>query len=122
MPTALLFRNPKLLFFSVVLAALALIFFVPSCSKKAVGWKSVDPEYARYVEAYTTGVVSKTSSIRIKLAADVPTTHTVGQEVKEKLFSFTPSVKGKAYWVDARTIEFKPEKNLEADKLYERCV
>ncbi len=119
MPTSLLFRNPKLLFFSVVLAALALIFFVPSCSKKSVGWKSVDPEYARYVEAYTTGVVSKTSSIRIKLAADVPTTHTVGQEVKEKLFSFTPSVKGKAYWVDARTIEFKPEKNLEADKLYE---
>lgn len=113
----LLFRQNPVLFFLILTAAA--VFFIPSCSKKTMGWKTVDPEYAKYVEAYTSGVISKTSSIRIKLAADAPTTHTLGQEVKEKLFSFSPSVKGKTYWVDARTVEFKPEKNLEPNQLYE---
>ncbi len=96
-----------------------LLLFVPSCSKKNVGWKSVDPAYAKYVDAYSTGIVSKTAPIRIQLASNAATTHTVGEEVKEKLFTLTPAVKGKTVWVDARTIEFRPEKNLEPDKLYE---
>src|SRR5690606_32191245 len=46
-------------------------------------------------------------------------THSAGEEVSEQLFSLSPSVKGKTVWLDARTIEFKPEQNLDADKLYE---
>lgn len=89
-----------------------------SCKKKDK-WLDVDPAYSKYVEAYTTGIVSKTTSIRVQLAADATTTHTVGQEVKEDLFSITPSAKGRATWIDARTIEFKPEKNLQPDQVYE---
>ena len=92
---------------------------IPSCSKKAVSWKSVDPAYAKYVEAYSTGMISKTAAIRVQLAANASTTHSIGQEIKENLFTISPAVKGKTIWVDARTIEFKPEKNLEADRLYE---
>lgn len=89
-----------------------------SCKKKEK-WLDVDPAFAKYVEAYTTGIVSKTTSIRIQLAADATTTHTVGQAVKEDLFSIKPSAKGRATWIDARTIEFKPETNLQPDQVYE---
>ena len=101
------------------LLLLTVIFFNNSCKNKSRAWLDVDPGFSRYVEAYTTGIVSKTSSIRVQLAADAASMHTVGQTVTDKLFSLTPSVKGKATWLDARTIEFKPEKNMEADQLYE---
>ena len=79
----------------------------------------VDPSFSQYIDAYTSGIVSKTTVIRIKLAADASTTHTVGEPVEKDLFSFSPSVKGKTIWLDARTIEFQPDKNLIPDKLYQ---
>ena len=110
------FRNH---FAQVFLCLVAIIFIVNSCKKNNNRkWIDVDPAFAKYVEAYTTGVVSKTSSVRVQLAADAATTHTIGQAVNDNMFELSPSVRGKATWIDARTIEFKPEKNLEPDQLY----
>ncbi len=89
-----------------------------SCNKKRKLVR-VDPEFSKYIEAYTSGVVSKKSTIRLQLAVDAVTTHAINEPVKQDLFDFSPSVKGKAYWVDARTIEFKPEKDLKPNELYE---
>ncbi len=100
-----------MLFFTII----TLLF---SCSKKDK-WIEVDPAYSRYIDAYTTGVISKTSAIRIQLAADANTTHTVGEELKEKLFDFSPAIPGRAYWLNARTVEFKPDNWLTPDKVYE---
>jgi alpha-2-macroglobulin len=101
------------------LCLFAIVFTTNSCKKNDnQKWLDVDPAYAKYVEAYTTGIVSKTTSVRVQLSTDAATTHTVGQPVSDKLFELSPAVKGTATWIDARTIEFKPEKNLEADKLY----
>jgi uncharacterized protein YfaS (alpha-2-macroglobulin family) len=113
------FVSRKSAFLFCLFIIVGFTIFIPSCSKKTVSWKSVDPAYSKYVEAYSTGVVSKTSAIRVQLASNASTTHSVGEEVKEKLFDLSPSVKGKTIWVDARTIEFKPEKNLAPDQLYE---
>ncbi len=113
------FVSRKAAFLFCILTTLLLALFIPSCSKKNTSYKSVDPAYAKYVEAYSTGIVSKTSAIRVQLAANATTTHSIGQEVKEKLFTLSPAVKGKTVWIDARTIEFKPEKNLQPDQLYE---
>lgn len=92
--------------------------FLFSCGKKDK-WVDVDPAFSKYIDAYTTGTVSKTSAVRIKLAENANTTHAVGEAVKEDLFDISPSVKGKAYWLDARTIEFKPESWLKPDQLYQ---
>ncbi|BAV04218.1 hypothetical protein FLA_0197 [Filimonas lacunae] len=80
---------------------------------------SVDPSFSQYINAYSAGVVSKKSPIRIQLAADAQVTHTVNETVKEKLFSFSPSISGKAYWTDARTIEFKPDEDMKPGQMYE---
>lgn len=103
-------------FYRVMLCCIATVTLF-SCSKKDK-WIDVDPAFSRYIEAYTTGTVSKTSTVRIRLSGDLKTVHAVGDPVNENLFSFSPSVKGKATWVDASTIEFKPDQWLKPDQVY----
>lgn len=100
-----------------LLAIVVMIGSLAACSKKKL--VQIDPEFSRYIDAYTSGVISKKSVIRIQLATDATTTHTLNETIKSDLFDFSPSVEGKAYWIDARTIEFKPEKDLIPDELYE---
>ncbi|WP_158826666.1 alpha-2-macroglobulin family protein [Mucilaginibacter lacusdianchii] len=80
---------------------------------------TVNPEFSKYIESYTAGIISRHSSIRIKLANQVQTSHAKNEPVKDGLFDFSPSIKGKAYWVDAQTIEFKPDQELEPEKAYD---
>lgn len=68
-------------------------------------------EYAPYVNAYTGGVISQNSTIRIELTQDQPMVD-LNQELKDNPFSFSPSLKGKTYWVSNNTIEFVPEKGV----------
>ncbi len=105
-------------FFGTMLCATVILSLFSSCNKKEK-WIDVDPAFSKYIDAYTTGIISKTTAVRIQLAADANTTHAVGEEVKEDLFDFSPSVKGKAFWLDARTIEFKPESWLKPNQLYQ---
>ncbi|MBN8860376.1 MAG: hypothetical protein J0H29_18440 [Sphingobacteriales bacterium] len=89
-----------------------------SCHKKEKPGP-VDPAFGKYIDGYTSGMISKTAAIRVRLTEETPATHSVNEPLKEKLFSFSPAVKGKAYWVDSRTIEFKPEVNLQPGQLYD---
>ena len=76
-------------------------------------------DYAPYVNAYTGGVISQNSTIRIELTHDQPMVD-MNNELKSKPFSFSPSLKGKAYWVSNNTIEFVPEEGaLKPGTLYE---
>ena len=78
-------KNVHAIFFS-------LIFFTTlfSCNtkKKLV---EVDPSFSQYIEAYTSGIVSKTTAIRIKLSADASTTHAIGEASDKNLFNFSCS-------------------------------
>ncbi|RFM35056.1 hypothetical protein DXN04_06565 [Chitinophaga silvisoli] len=80
--------------------------------------KAMNPALAKYIDAYTAGVISKQSTIRVQLTSNVNVTHTQNEPVSEELFDFSPSIKGKAFWVDATTIEFRPDANLTPGKTY----
>lgn len=76
-------------------------------------------EYAPYANAYTGGVISQNSTIRIELTQDQPMVD-LNQELKDNPFSFSPSLKGKTYWVSNNTIEFVPEEGaLKPGAFYE---
>ena len=92
--------------FPLLLAVLCL-FACSSCSKKN---QEIIPsaEFLPYISAYTGGVIPSNSSIRIVLTQEQEVIE-MNSEVKEKLFTFSPSLKGKAYWVSSNTIEFIPE-------------
>ncbi len=103
-------------FVTIPVFILCLIF--NACDKK-LKIQKVDPAFSKYIEAYTSGTISKNTSIRIQLAQQVSTTHSINEPVKDELFGFSPAVAGVAYWTNARTIEFKPEKELQPGQLYE---
>ena len=97
-------------------ALLSVLLFGCKGKKRITG---IDPEFSKYIEFFTAGVISKKSTIKVQFASDVATTHTLHEPLAENLFQFSPSATGKAYWIDERTIEFKPDRDLQPDKLYE---
>ncbi|PSL49838.1 hypothetical protein CLV51_1011175 [Chitinophaga niastensis] len=81
--------------------------------------KEMNPQFAKYIEAYTAGIISKQSAIRVHLNGQVNVTHTQNEALEKEVFEFSPSIKGKSFWVDATTIEFRPDENLQPGKTYE---
>ncbi|WP_316811868.1 MG2 domain-containing protein [Pedobacter heparinus] len=81
--------------------------------------KDYNQQYSKYIEAYTSGTISKKSFIRLHLANQVKTVSDIGVADSRELFSFSPAVKGKTYWIDAQTLEFRPEENLKPGETYE---
>ncbi|RPD39095.1 alpha-2-macroglobulin family protein [Chitinophaga barathri] len=108
--------NNRPLVLACLFLCAAMAALVAGCTSKA---KEVNPAFAKYIAAYTTGVISKQSAIRIQLAGEVNVTHAQNEPVADDVFSFSPSIKGKAFWVDATTLEFRPDQNLEPGKTYE---
>ena len=94
--------------FSMSTVALALIasFFLCSCKQKQELIPSAD--FAPYISAYTGGMVSKGSTVVVEFMEEV-SGEVWENDIDEKLFSFSPSVKGSAHWLNNRTIEFVPE-------------
>lgn len=112
------FDNPKTKIYTGILAALLIgvaAFFIFRKAKTSEN-KQV---YAKYIEAYTSGVVSKKSTIRIQLAGQVNTIAEIGKAEERKLFSISPSISGKTYWLDAQTIEFRPDEEMEPGQEYD---
>ncbi len=97
------------------------IFLIVSCKKESKEEKDTfsSPKtlFVQYVSAYTTGFISKNSQITVKLTKPVSTAE-AGKEIDLKVFSFDPSLKGKAVWEDDRTIVFKPAAQLSSGQRY----
>ncbi|WP_455587572.1 alpha-2-macroglobulin family protein [Bacteroides sp.] len=98
-----------------------LLIVIMSLNSCTGSQKEVIPssEFAPYINAYTGGVISQSSPIRIELTQDQPVVD-LNNELKDNPFRFSPSLKGKAYWVSNNTIEFLPEEGtLKQGTMYE---
>lgn len=74
-----------------------------------------DPD-PRIVEAYTSGEISRHSTVRIVFAR--PVGRQAGQPTVDATVRLFPSVAGQTRWVDAWTLEFMPERPLEEGREY----
>jgi alpha-2-macroglobulin len=104
---------------AVGVAVFAVAIFYFTTGKGAKTSSFVNPAFGEYISSYTAGVVPSGSYLRIVLAQEAADSSVIGQESSEKLFDFSPSVKGRTIWLDARTVEFRPEKRLTAGQVYE---
>ncbi|MFM7023887.1 MAG: alpha-2-macroglobulin family protein [Flavobacteriales bacterium] len=100
----------------ITLFALFSVLIMSSCKDKE-GFV-IDPEFAKYVSAFTYGVVSNQSTIKVQLVQEVAAAK-AGEEVKEDVLEFSPAIEGKAYWLDKQTIEFKPKELLPSGEQFE---
>lgn len=78
----------------------------------------INPAFGEYISSYTAGVVNSNASLRIVFAQKAVDSTSVGQEAG-KLFSFSPSLEGKATWLDVSTVEFKPSRRMPSGQVYE---
>jgi len=108
-------RRPILALSVILIVFIAAVILLVNHQHKT----RVNPAFSKYIESYTSGVISRAGTIRIKLSGQVQTSHAQNKQLDDDMFSFSPAIKGKAHWVDAQTIEFKPESPMQADKFYE---
>ena len=78
------------------------------------GAEGPDKAFAKYVKAYTGGVVSDGTTLRIELASPVPM-----ERQGDGLFSFKPSLPGSSRWLSPTVVEFVPDASLKEGTVYE---
>lgn len=92
----------------LVVLTIAVIAAMPSSCSRFGKSKGQSTEFATFIKAYTGGIVSDKSTIRVELTSDIHDV-TPGADLKDGILTFTPSIKGTARWLSQNTIEFIPE-------------
>lgn len=107
----------KILLFAVIgLFIILVVFFIAKSRSQTL--VKINPAFKEYIAAFTSGVISTESTIKVRLNLDLADSSMFEQPVEEALFDFSPGISGKTFWIDTRTIEFRPEKKLTPGKLY----
>ncbi len=77
-----------------------------------------DPAYINHISAFTGDVVSNRATIKVQLAQSHSSAE-AGKALDMEIFSFSPKIAGQAFWIDGRTVEFRPESPLKSGESYE---
>ncbi|MFO7828517.1 MAG: hypothetical protein R6V23_07850, partial [Bacteroidales bacterium] len=96
----------KMLFLAILLCFAA----CKTGKKDAPPPVKINPGFSEYISAYTSGVISANSTIRIRLSGQLEQDIEPGTHVNSELFTFNPKISGKSFWIDNRTLEFRPDK------------
>lgn len=104
---------------AALLVIVAGIFYATNSTGKKPPAPSVNPAFAGFISSYTSGVINSGSTIKIGFVQDMVDSASAGKPTSVKLFTFSPSVRGTAVWLDRRTIEFRPDERLISGQYYE---
>ncbi|MEJ2111909.1 MAG: hypothetical protein P8Z37_18760, partial [Acidobacteriota bacterium] len=90
------------------------LFLIPAavsgCHKTV---HQVDPSrFENVIAAYTSGMISRESPIRIRFVDEVADAARFNVAMKRSPFSFDPDIDGVTLWSDGHTLEFRPEERL----------
>jgi uncharacterized protein YfaS (alpha-2-macroglobulin family) len=88
-----------------------------SCSKNQIDTNVIDTALKKYVYAYTKGIISSKSNIRVYFANSIVGDDQLFKELKSA-FKFKPSISGKMHWEDSKTLVFVPDKKLKSNENY----
>ncbi|MCW3072480.1 MAG: hypothetical protein JWO44_2370 [Bacteroidetes bacterium] len=130
----LITRRPLL-----TILVIAGLLFASACFNSKPRINKPDPAFTKYISGYTSGMVSRKSSIRIELAHSVTEATAAlppsgspqldsaavyrasllpDSSLLENAFSFEPEIKGRAVWISDRVIEFIPAESLPSGQFY----
>ncbi len=112
--------SKRILLFIAAFVAAAFVFFTLFFKNKSASSENKEnAAFSAYINAYTSGIISSESTIRILLTNEMEAPVEIGKPIEKTLFDFSPSIKGIAVWIDSRTIEFRPEKPLPNNTHYD---
>ena len=78
---------------------------------------SPDAAFTPYIPAFTTGHISARSPILVRITQDQRWKDSSLATI-QKVFDFSPSINGTAYWHDELTVGFRPAERLQQDQTY----
>lgn len=107
-------------YYNTLLLLSCLFFLLPACKKKQQTTALAD--VSSYIYAYTSGVISKTTPVRIKFTQEVVEAEKVGSSVTTSIFNISPSIEGKAVWEDQRTLLFEPATSFTSGTAYQGTI
>lgn len=110
--------DKKKIILSAIIGIFVILTIVIIVRSKSQAIVKVNPAFKEYISGFTSGVVSTESTIKVRLNFDVADSSKFEKVIDQKLFGFSPGIDGKAYWVDPRTVEFRPDKRLESNTLF----
>ncbi len=120
-------RNMKWICGISLVCAMLLIVTLPSCLKKGPTSKSADVFVERIrplneallnlLDSYTSGAIVAGEPIVVRFSNPETLKVKYGEKIPAKAFDFTPSLKGKAVWIDENTVGFQYD-NIDKDQNY----
>ncbi len=102
--------------FTELLCVLCLLFCWTSCDEGSSPTQELPP-YNPNVEAFTSGQISRYSSVRLIFSQEIPAER-MDEERLDQLVHLKPDVAGRWFFEDNRTLVFKPERGFERNKAY----
>ena len=105
--------------------AMLLLAFAPSCGKKGTVGSNVLVERIRpldeallsFLDSYTSGAIIAGEPIVVRFSNPESLKVKYGESIPAKAFNFTPSLKGKAVWIDENTVGFQYD-NIDKEQSY----
>lgn len=98
--------------------SIAMVVVLLGCSQEVQKRVTINPEFGQYISSYTSGIVSRESSIKIMLTDEVAEKLDMETENLNEIFRLTPEVNGEAKFLSSRMIEFTPQGLLESGVEY----
>src|SRR5512133_2036656 len=112
-------NKPYSIVFSRITMLIVCLLIFSQCKKSGKTTDEFNPAFTENIVAFTSGVISAESVVRIILAEDNDHAGGFGSPADDGLFRFKPSIKGQAVWIDKRTLEFRPAERLKSGEKYE---
>jgi hypothetical protein len=93
------------------------LLLLPSCGHHKPSRTSAG-QWAPYISGYTSGLISHESTIIVRMTNEAARDNELNKPLKQCPFSFSPSIKGTAFFKDRSTIEFRPDRRLKDKQNY----
>jgi uncharacterized protein YfaS (alpha-2-macroglobulin family) len=112
--------------FAAITCSLGIAFsclFISGCRPaESTGIPSNVEQYGAYIQAFTAGMISKVSPVKIRFAVPAVDSSNVGKAAIKNLFAITPSIAGTTFWEDEKTLVFQPEKPLPSNTAFTATI
>ncbi len=105
----------RALYFSL----LAVFMLIAGCKNQGNGSDFDTPEFNPLISAFTSGVISSESSVKVRFTNPFKDSVQPNSPVREGIMMLDPSATGMVYYVDQQTIEFRPDGKLKQGTVYD---
>lgn len=101
----------------VILFSCFILLPISSCKKQGNS-KALTASVSNYVYAFTAGIISKATPIKIRFTNPAISADQIGENLDKGILRFQPDITGTTSWEDEQTLLFTPEESLASATTY----